>query len=57
MGNAPKKTDYGSGMSSEGTGIGTNVVNPDDPPFKPTVLDADGNPIDLDELDAEDSED
>lgn len=67
MAKAPKKPEtvgdygteddhYGSGMTSEGTGIGTNVVSENDPPFKPTVLDDDGNEVDLDALDAEDDE-
>lgn len=49
MGKAPK-TDYGSGMTSEGTGIGSHVVEADDPPFKPKVLDADGNEVDVDTI-------
>lgn len=50
MGKQPKKTGYGSGMTSEGTGIGSHVVNADDPPYKPKVVDADGNEVDVDSI-------
>lgn len=58
MAKAPKKTEteYGSGMTSEGTGIGTNVVNADDPPFKPKVLDEDGNEVDPDSIEGDDED-
>lgn len=53
MAKEPKKSEpaYGSGMTDEGTGIGTNVVERDAPPYRPTVIDADGNVVDLDSID------
>lgn len=55
MGKAPKKLKTG-GMTDDDTPIGMsadgglNIVNPDDPPWKPKVLDADGNEIDPEEI-------
>jgi hypothetical protein len=48
-------------MADDDTGIGIlpdgslNIVNADDPPFKPIVLDKDGNEIGVDALDAGDA--
>lgn len=55
MGNPPKKLKTG-GMTDDDSPIGMsadgklNIVDPDSPPWKPKVLDKDGNEIDPDSI-------
>lgn len=52
-----KKPETSSMMTDDESPIGAlpsggiNIVNKDDPPFRPTVIDADGNVVDLDDDD------